>query len=195
MAKNDQQEAYEKLLSATLVRAIDFVKFAEAKNAALLTFSSAWILSSVTLVFGNSPLQAGGLKTAFIIALPLFILSAVVSVISFFPRTALSRFHKDPERQKALLYFGDAAEFSPASYRDRMHERYLPPDGCSATQNYLDDLAIQANVNSSIALRKFNFFKAGAFIVLIALLILSAPAFCNLIDYLTPSPSNTPLKK
>jgi hypothetical protein len=35
MAKDDQQEAYEKLLSATLPRAVDFVKFAETKNAAL----------------------------------------------------------------------------------------------------------------------------------------------------------------
>lgn len=42
MVKNDQQEAFEKILTSNLMRAIDFVKFAEAKNAALLTFNSAW---------------------------------------------------------------------------------------------------------------------------------------------------------
>lgn len=182
MAKNDQQEAYEKLLASSLARAIDFVKFGEAKNAALLTFSSAWILSSVTLLFGGLPLHAGVWRSAFSIAMPMFILAALVSVVSFLPRTSLSRFHRDPERQKALLYFGDAAEFSPSSYRDRMHERYLPPEGQSATQSYLDDLAIQTNVNSSIALRKFTFFKIGATIVLLAIATLAFPAVINAYD-------------
>lgn len=50
MAKNDQQEAYEKHLTATLARVIDFVKFAEAKNAALLTFSSAWTLATINIL-------------------------------------------------------------------------------------------------------------------------------------------------
>jgi hypothetical protein len=41
MPRDDQEEAFDKLLSAHLARTQDFVKFAEAKNAALLTFSSA----------------------------------------------------------------------------------------------------------------------------------------------------------
>ena len=54
MAKNDQQEAFEKLLSSVLGRVVDFLRFAEAKNAALLTFSSAWILASTTLLTGSA---------------------------------------------------------------------------------------------------------------------------------------------
>lgn len=42
MARNDQQDSYEKLLSASHGRMLDLVKFAETKNAALLTFCSGW---------------------------------------------------------------------------------------------------------------------------------------------------------
>ncbi|MDR9820597.1 adenylate/guanylate cyclase domain-containing protein [Rhizobium hidalgonense] len=47
--KNDQQEAFERVLVTSLARVLDFLKFAEAKNAALLTFASAWIIGSINL--------------------------------------------------------------------------------------------------------------------------------------------------
>ncbi|MDF2118725.1 DUF5706 domain-containing protein [Roseiarcaceae bacterium H3SJ34-1] len=173
MAKNDQQEAYEKLLSATLSRTIDFVKFAEAKNAALLTFSSAWILASVNL---SATATSTGWRQAFGLALPLFVVSALISILSFLPQIKLAKFHRDPSRAKSLLFFGDAAEFSPESYRDRMAERYTPPENESATKNQLDDLAVQINVNSKIAVRKFRIFAVGAWIALSAIGILVVPA-------------------
>ena len=40
MATNEQMEALDDALSSTLSRTIDFLKFAETKNAALLTFAS-----------------------------------------------------------------------------------------------------------------------------------------------------------
>jgi len=40
---------YEKLLTANLQRAVDFVKFAETKNAALLALSSAWVVAALNL--------------------------------------------------------------------------------------------------------------------------------------------------
>jgi hypothetical protein len=36
-------EAFEKILASDLQRAIDFLKYADAKNGALLTFASAWL--------------------------------------------------------------------------------------------------------------------------------------------------------
>ncbi len=175
MAKDDQQEAFERALTSTLTRAVDFLKFAEAKNAALLTFASAWILGSVNLLNGSSPLTPDW-RASFIAALPFFAAGALVVIVSFLPKTLLSRFHKDPEQAKALLYFGDAASFAPAAYRDRVRERYYPPEGESATRNYLDDLSIQIAVNSQITSRKLIFFYVGTCIVLLALAILSIPA-------------------
>jgi hypothetical protein len=130
--KDDQQEAFEKLLS-TLARTVDFVKFAETKNAALLTFSSAWILGSINYLTGTKPLPDDW-RMAFTVAVVLFAIAAVIAIVSFIPKTVLGKFHKDPEQAKALLYFGDAATFSPAAFRDRVRERYYPNEGESATR-------------------------------------------------------------
>ncbi len=176
MAKDDQQEAYEKLLLASLSRVIDFVRFAETKNAALLTFSSAWILASVNLLFGTSRLTSDEWVNAFSIALPCFIVAGVFAIASFLPRLSLAGFHRDPDRSRSLLYFGDAAEYDAERYKKALNERYFPEKGFSATQNYLDDLSIQINVNSLIAVRKFNFFKFGAIICLVALVVLLIPS-------------------
>jgi hypothetical protein len=176
MAKNDQEEAFEKMLSSTLSRTIDFVKFAEAKNAALLTFSSAWILASVNIAYGANTISQE-LKALFSCVIPLFVLSAIISILSFLPRMNLSKFHRDPEQHKSLLYFSDIAAFSTSSYRDRVRERYMPPDDRSITRQYADDLSIQISVNSSIAIRKFTFFKIAATPILIAIAILLIPTF------------------
>jgi len=168
--KDDQQEAFERVLTTTLTRVVDFLKFAEAKNAALLTFASAWILASINLL--NGAALASSWRIAFSTALPFFAFSGLVTLLSFLPRTLLARFHKDPEQKKALLYFGDAATFAPAAYKERAQERYRPPENHSATQNYLDDLAVQIAVNSQITRRKLRFFLTAASSVLVALCVL-----------------------
>lgn len=186
MSKNDQEEAFEKLLSSNLSRVFDFVKFGEAKNAALLTFNSAWIIASVTLLFGTNAVSEPDWVGALTLSLPLFCCSAISCVFSFFPRIALSKFHRDPQREKSLLFFGDICSFSPESYRDRIKVRYLPQEGSSATQAYLDDLAVQINVNSKIAVWKFQVFKVAAGLTLIALIVLAMPAIRPVVAFLFP---------
>ena len=176
--KNDQQEAYERVLTSSLARVLDFLKFAETKNAALLTFASASIVASISNL--NNATLGSEWRTAFTFALPLFILTALTALYSFLPKTLLNRFHKDPEQSKALLYFGDAASFAPAAYKQRVLERYLPPENESATQNYLDDLAIQIAVNSQITKRKLTIFNTGALIVFCAILVVSVPGIISL---------------
>ena len=165
---------------------IDFLKFAEAKNAALLTFASAWILASVNLLNGSSALSSQW-RFGFTAALPLFAIAALLGLYSFLPKTLLSSFHKDPEQKKALLYFGDAATFAPAAYKDRIRDRYYPPDDESATRNYLDDLSVQIAVNSQITTRKLKIFNIGAIVVVVALLTLTVPALLALWTALFPA--------
>ncbi|TYP68693.1 hypothetical protein A9A71_1034 [Stutzerimonas stutzeri] len=173
MPKDDQQEAYERLLTSSLARVIDFTKFAEAKNAALLTFASAWIIASVNFLNGTT---TPGWRLAVMAALPFFASSALVALFSFLPKTNPFGFHKDPERERVLLFYGDAAAFSPESFRDRIRDRYYPPEEQTATRNYLDDLSTQTNINSQIALRKFKLFTAGTRLIFVAFAILSIPA-------------------
>ena len=173
--KNDQEEAYEKILSSTLARVIDFVKFAEAKNAALLTFSSAWILASFNLRYGSARISEADWVWAFNWALPMFTVGSMISFMTFLPEINLDEFYKDPEK-KSLLFFGDAASFCPTLYKERLEQFYLPGDGHWATQKYLDDLAVQINVNSKIAVKKFLYFKVAAMLVFSAIAVLLYPS-------------------
>jgi hypothetical protein len=176
MAKEEERRgAFGDVLSASLSRVIDFLKFAETKNAALLTFASAWTFASINLLTGDHAL-AGILGRAFWLALIMFSSAAVVAIISFLPKLNLPALHRDPAQSKNLLYFGDIAEFDTAAFRTSVRERYMAEGAQSITDEYLDDLIIQISVNSKIARRKYHMFNAGAWLVLIALLALALAA-------------------
>lgn len=160
MAKNDQQEAYEKHLTATLARVIDFVKFAEAKNAALLTFSSAWTLATVNILnkFDVTPpiwIWCGG------IALFFFVSSAILSIRTFLPKK-LEHIFKDPDGDRSLVYFNHIALYETTKYCQLIRDAYYPPDANTTTERYLNDLSVQISVNSKVASRKFSLFNYGA---------------------------------
>jgi hypothetical protein len=78
-------ETYEKILTANLQRALDFVKFAEAKNAALLALSSAWVLATVNLECSGKSILVE-LRASIVLALFCSICAAIVAMASFFPQ-------------------------------------------------------------------------------------------------------------
>lgn len=175
LAKDDQEEAFERGLTATLSRAVEFLKFAETKNAALLTFASAWLIAGINFLSGSNS-ENSPWRIAFSLAMCFFAASAATAIYSFLPRLDLGAHHRDPERKKSLLYFGDISTFEPTSYKDRVNERYRPPADHTATQSYLDDLAVQVVVVSQIAARKFRIFNVSACLVGLGLVVLAVPA-------------------
>jgi hypothetical protein len=187
VAKNEQEEALERALSASLSRIIDQLKFAEAKNGALIGFATAWTVAIANLMtktegppegYGNVLPFAGGL----------FILAGTISLISFLPRWDLSRFHHPDERQDRdpnLLFYGDVAKQPMNTIKDLLETRYTPAKGASATAGYLTDLAAQIHVNSQIACRKFAIFTWATRIVLVAMLVVAFPAVVALSHFIT----------
>ena len=77
--KDQRREAFGGILSASLARVVDFLKFAETKNAALLTFASAWTLALINLLTGDRA-PAGILGAALWLALILFSATAAVAI-------------------------------------------------------------------------------------------------------------------
>ncbi|NUY06150.1 Pycsar system effector family protein [Paraburkholderia youngii] len=174
MAKNDQEESFEKLMSANLARVVDFIKFAETKNAALLTFCSAWILASMNLLSSGKPLPefvVSGLK----LALPFFAIAACISITSFIPKLSIREVLRAKELGNNMLYFGDVARTSIDDFRGRTEARYVPKADRSVTDEYMDDLSVQIVVNSRIAARKMRLFSYSAYAVLFALFMMAAP--------------------
>lgn len=173
MAKNDQQESYEKALAANHGRMMDLVKFAEAKNAALLTFCSVW-MGSIIGILRSTDEPPMGFRTAFMVALPLLAVAAVVTLTSFLPRL-LHHLHPERKETSNLLYFGDIASLGIEDFGPAARQRYYPAEGQSVTEEYLDDLAVQAAVQARIANRKFNTFNAAGRLVLASFICMAVP--------------------
>jgi hypothetical protein len=175
MPTPDQNEVLEGALSSTLSRTIDFLKFAETKNAALLTFASAWSLALVNLLISSRFTQEGP-RTVVALCLLLFALAALLALYSFLPRLTLSSFHSGSKQQSSLIYFGDIARFDAESYGGAFSARYAPDPEQTISDNYLNDLGVQVVANSSITNRKFNLFYIGATLVVLAVVGLAGTA-------------------
>ncbi|WP_434722770.1 Pycsar system effector family protein [Mesorhizobium sp. RIZ17] len=173
MAKNDQQESYEKALAANHGRMMDLVKFAEAKNAALLTFCSVW-MGTIIGILRSTDEPPMGYRTAFLVALPLLAVAAVVTLTSFIPRLL---HHLRPERKdhSNLLYFGHIATLEIDDFGPAAKQRYYPAESQSFTDEYLQDLAVQVAVQARIANRKFKTFNAAGRLVLASFVCMAAP--------------------
>jgi hypothetical protein len=182
VAKDDQEEAYERLLSGALARTIDLLKYAETKNAALLTFSSASTVGSINFLTTKSSLP-WGYDLAFKVALPLFSVSALVSLCSFVPRLDPRDFFRRqvPNPAPNLLFFGDAAKIGADRADETFRKAYQPAPNRSATDRYLNDLAVQIAVNGEIARRKFGFFNFAALTDAAAVACLGLALLANLI--------------
>jgi len=162
-------EAYEKILVADLQRAIDFLKFAEAKNAALLALSSAWVFASINLECSGHALPQL-FRFAVPIALILALSAALLAAWSFFPKLKLPPFlggKRAGPHPKNLLYFGDIANLTIKTLEQDLRSRYYP-DKAGFRDEYLHDLVTQIGVNSSITLRKMKLFSWGVALVIAA---------------------------
>ena len=156
---------------------IDFVKFAETKNAALLTFCSVWIGSIITMLrTGQTPLPLG-YDRALTIVLPMLTVAALIALTSFLPKRLHHYFKSEDREEKNLLFFGDIAKLGIETYAERVRERYHPPAEAAYSERYLDDLIVQISVQSRIADAKFKAFNTAATIVLTAFVAIAFPPF------------------
>jgi len=172
---NTHDESLEKILASNLVRVIDFIKFAETKNAALLTFASAWTLGLANFALSRDRPMPPDFQACIFISLMLFLLSALTSITSFLPKIKLQAFHSAGSGGENLLFFGDISTVAPEEFEHVITQRYKPTKNDSITTVYMRDLCIQVSVNSQIAQRKFVLFNRAAGFVFGAMAMLLLP--------------------
>ncbi len=180
-------EIYEQILASNLQRAVDFLKFAEAKNAALLALSSAWVVASINLVCSGKSVRSQ-LGTGILVALFCSLCAALAAMASFFPKLHLPGFlggKKAGPHPKNLLYFGDISSLPIRTLEADLYKRYYPSGG-SHTDEYLHDLIVQIAVNSQIANRKMRLFSLGLCFILSASAALFLPALNMLFTSIKP---------
>jgi len=171
-------EAYEKILTANLQRAIDFLKFAEAKNAALLALSSAWVMACINVVIKEPSISNGCFKSAITFTLLCAICAGILAMLSFLPRLNLPKFlggRAMRSHPKNLLFFGDISTLSIKELEHDILEKYCPPTNEKIKQEYINDLIVQISVNSQITMRKMRLFRYGIIFILIAAIALFFP--------------------
>ncbi|MCG6537775.1 MAG: DUF5706 domain-containing protein [Syntrophales bacterium LBB04] len=165
---------YERVLVANLQRAIDFLKFAETKNAALLALSSAWVLASLNIEATGKPLPPGWSNALAVVTFSA-LLAALIAIFSFLPKLNLHWFlggKRAGPHPRNLLYFGDIAQqLILMELKDELHGRYFPTTD-RPRDEYINDLVVQIGVNSQIAMRKMRFFKCSMGIFVIGCLTL-----------------------
>lgn len=172
MAKDDQQEAFEKLLTASLARVVDFTKYGEAKNAALLTFASAWMLATINLMpTGSHPV----VSLSRTLGQGALLIAASLAIWAILPRTKQLTFQRDKNAPKNLIHFRDIAMFDTGTFNRQLRSRYMPAEGTSSRDEYFDDLIVQIHANACVASRKFLLFNAGALFALVAVILIAVP--------------------
>jgi hypothetical protein len=192
----DQEAAYEKVLSANLSRVVDWVKYGDAKNAALLTFASAWLGGIGTMLLGAVEKRTPGV-IAFLLFVSevLFLIAAMHALAALLPTTKpqdilripnrgfrrlLAGAQREPQKPN-LLFFGDIRHLEPDLFKVEVSQRYNPKGARLVTEAYVRDLCSQTVVNARIAQRKFDLFDRGVSFVLAALFLLIIPFFIGLL--------------
>jgi hypothetical protein len=136
----------------------EWLKFAEAKNAALLVATSALVLALVdylpdkTHSFWNWAL--------FITASVFFLLSSLICLLSFVPQVKfpwiVSLRQMTPKDN--LFFFGDIANYSAEEFVEALYHASTMK---SAINKLQCDLAGQIITNSRIGLKKFRLFTVA----------------------------------
>jgi hypothetical protein len=187
MASHDQDAAFERMLSTNLVRAVDWLKYGEAKNAALLAFASAWLaVTANLLVTAHEKQMPASIAVLLFAAELLFLLGAGQAIAGLLPKTDPREFEPQPRKrllQKVfgrhrtagnnnLLFFGYIRDMSAQELKQAMEARYYPEPGKVLTEDYVTDLCDQAVITSQIAQQKADSFWRGMLFVFLALVLL-----------------------
>lgn len=147
----------EERLKHILSLVIEFVKFAEAKNAALLAVDSALIIGSLQawLAMEHSPVWTGYYLASALLFLGL---SVIVVLLSFLPLKTFPVLRASGALLPSdnLVFFGDIAKYDASQFLAALNESPAPDP--SQNPRYEADLAGQVIINSRVALRKYRCF-------------------------------------
>lgn len=144
-------------LDAQLERSVEWLKFAETKNAISLTIASGLLFALLQQTKINN---AGILLCAIHVVL---ILNIILLIYSFIPRLSWKLKHVSIIESPNLHYFGHISMLSLDDYRKLVVEHY---SGYDINSKYFRDITDQIKINCDIAMYKFFIFKYSCMVFL-----------------------------
>ena len=147
-----------------------WLKYAEKKNTYIFSFFSLMII--FTPFIGKLTSLSTLLKTSICIFYIIYIATMIVTIISLFPKTTISKNETNEEKNKKLmktdnlLFYGDITKYGRDEYIDRLKEEYKM-NICDSL--FLIHLIDQIIINSTITQKKMNCFKLSSILTILAL--------------------------
>jgi hypothetical protein len=157
----------------------EWLKFAEAKNAALLAFSGTAVTAILTVLVTATSLPVS-LRVALLISTGSLSICTLISALSFLPKTNLEKILwlrnrpssaiPQPEATDNFYYFGHLQKYNADNLLEALNIHYFN-DGMTPNKE-CRDIAVQVTVNSGIASMKFQFFTYALSFLIAAIVII-----------------------
>lgn len=170
----DTNRDVEARLSDLLLRVIDWLKFAEAKNTGAVGLSSTGLGVIVTFLVAGPPVPeiAGAGMALGAISL---MISLMLSVASFLPSTNLEK-HLLGERVQPgpgdnLLFYGHLARYEPRGLVQAIADHYFDLSSDAAPSKFALDIAAQIITNARITVRKLQLFTYSLLLFAVGVLM------------------------
>lgn len=155
------------ILKDTLSKVNDWIKFAEAKNAANVAFCSATIFALTRVVTSKESINIYIMYYIFFVLLCL-ILSLSISLFSFIPKLRIPWLYIGKRNdQDNLLFFGHACKYTAKSYLEKLYDG---KDQSNENKKLETLYSGQIVVNSKVAYIKFKQFDLAIYFTMIAIL-------------------------
>ncbi|MGG0516612.1 Pycsar system effector family protein [Bacillus pseudomycoides] len=147
----------------------EWLKFAETKNAALLTFNGVIVFGIFDKVVDKA--NDSFIKTALIMGCAIILISIIINLVSFLPQLNTSSKIQNnvingSQDNRNLMFYGVIKDFNPQAYLDTVGVKY------NLTLNEKNiDLATQIVTLSQITHIKLKYFNWGLTFTFIGILI------------------------
>jgi hypothetical protein len=171
----------------------EWLKFAEAKNAALLAVSAASITSIISTLLIAKAIP-NSLINGLLLTTTLLCICALICSLSFVPKINLEHIlwlQSRPSRKSRVVhketdnfyFFGHLKKYNSTELLDALNQYYF--NGCISKpyKKQYQDMARQITINAEIAFLKFRYFTFAICILIISIFIVPLSTLASLIIY------------
>lgn len=163
---DDNSKSIYDLLLGTLSRTNEWLRFAEGKLAALLTFSSACLLACANAIFTRNLVPSSG-KWALIGACIALATCAIICLFGLLPRVPLRR-SESITTKVSLLSFKDLQHHSGDNILRMIKSHFFDPHAKDDPTQLLAAISQEISDLSKVAARKYQCFNAAVAAILTA---------------------------
>ncbi len=167
---DDSHKIVQELLKEIFNNVNNWLTHAEAKNAAIIAFNVACL----SFIWGMKDIAA--IKILIYIICSGMLLSTIMALISFFPKTGKETKGQGTRGdQDNLIFYMDIAKYNKEQYIKAIFKQYMKIDILeSDIQKIEKDFSAEITYNANIVIRKYKWFsyamKTDIFVLILLLI-------------------------